>query len=38
MIAEATKAEIVLLHSCHNVSKKDYDNNKTYIEIMNEIL
>ena len=36
MIAEATKAEIVLLHSCHNVSKKDYDNNKTYIEIMNE--
>ena len=36
MIAEATGAEIVLLHSCHNVSKKDYDNNKTYIEIMNE--
>ncbi len=36
MIAEATSAEIVLLHSCHNVSKEDYDNNKTYIEIMNE--
>jgi len=31
MIAEATGAEIVLLHSCHNVSKKDYDNNKTYL-------
>lgn len=36
MISEATGAEIVLLHSCHNVSKTDYDNNKTYIEIMND--
>lgn len=36
MISEATGAEIVLLHSCENVSKEDFDNGKSYLEIMND--
>lgn len=36
MIAESTGAEIVLLHSCHNVSKEDFDNGKTYLDIMED--
>lgn len=36
MIAESTGAEIVLLHSCHNVSKEDFDNGKSYLDIMED--
>lgn len=36
MISEATGAEIVLLHSCENVSKDDFESGKSYLEIMNE--
>ena len=36
MIAEQTGAEIVLLHSCHNISKVDIENNVTFLKIMQE--
>lgn len=33
-IAESTDAKTALLHSCHNVSKEDLNNNATYISLM----
>ena len=33
-IAEATGADIKILHSAHNISKKDYENGATYYDIM----
>ncbi|MCI6508826.1 MAG: metal ABC transporter substrate-binding protein [Bacilli bacterium] len=36
LIAKETGAKINLLHSCHNVSKIDFENNKSYYDIMVE--
>ena len=36
MISEQTGTQIVLLHSCHNVSKQDIDNNVTFLKIMQD--
>lgn len=36
MIIEDTNAKKYLLHSAHNVSKEDFDNNIGYIDIMKE--
>ena len=36
MISSHTGAEIVLLHSCHNVSNVDYQNNVTFYDLMKE--
>ena len=33
-ISEATGAKKHLLHSAHNISKKDFDDGRTYLEIM----
>ncbi|MDR1914220.1 MAG: metal ABC transporter substrate-binding protein [Clostridiales bacterium] len=33
-ISEATGAENLLLHACHNITKADFDNGKTYIDLM----
>lgn len=33
-ICEATGAKKLLLHSCHNVSKTDFENGATYISLM----
>ena len=33
-IADATGADIGLLHSCHNISKDDFENNVTYLQLM----
>ncbi len=35
-IAEATGAEILLFHSCHNVSKEDFQNGVTYLSLMEQ--
>jgi zinc transport system substrate-binding protein len=34
-IAEETGAKKLLLHSCHNITKKDFENGVTYLELMN---
>jgi zinc transport system substrate-binding protein len=34
-ICEATGAKKLLFHACHNVSKKDFENGVTYLELMN---
>lgn len=33
-ICEATGAKKLLLHSCHNVSKEDFENGVTYLQLM----
>ncbi len=33
-ISEATGAKVLLFHSCHNVTKEDFDNGVTYLELM----
>ncbi len=33
-IAKATNTKIALLHSCHNISKDDLENNVTYLNLM----
>ncbi len=38
LIAEETGAKRLTLHSCHNVSKEDFDGGKTYLQIMEENL
>lgn len=38
IIASETKAEMVMLHAAHNVSKDDLKNGLTYIQIMKENL
>ncbi|GHV19959.1 high-affinity zinc uptake system binding-protein ZnuA [Spirochaetia bacterium] len=35
-IAEETGAEKLLLHACHNISKKDFENGATYIDLMRQ--
>lgn len=35
-ISEDTGVEILLFHSCHNVSKEDFKNGITYLEIMKQ--
>jgi zinc transport system substrate-binding protein len=35
-IAEATGARVLLLHACHNITKKDFEAGKTYLDIMTE--
>ncbi|MBO5506102.1 MAG: zinc ABC transporter substrate-binding protein, partial [Clostridia bacterium] len=37
-ISEATGAEIRLLHSCHNVTQEQLENNITYIDLMEQNL
>lgn len=37
-IAEETGAEVRELHSCHTVSKQDFDNGVTYLDLMNRNL
>ncbi|MDR1216610.1 MAG: metal ABC transporter substrate-binding protein [Treponema sp.] len=34
IIAESTGAEKLLLHACHNISKRDFDAGKTYLDFM----
>jgi zinc transport system substrate-binding protein len=34
-ISEATGAKVLLLHACHNISKEDFQNGKSYLELMN---
>jgi zinc transport system substrate-binding protein len=33
-IAEQTGAEVLLLHSCHNVTKSEFDSGTTYVSLM----
>ncbi|GHV10130.1 periplasmic divalent manganese/zinc-binding lipoprotein [Spirochaetia bacterium] len=35
-IAEETGAEKLLLHACHNISKKDFENGVTYADLMRQ--
>jgi len=35
-IAEATGAKVLLLHSCQNVSREEFESGKTYTDIMTE--
>ena len=37
-LSDATGAEMLPLHSCHNVSKKDFENGVTYIDLMTQNL
>jgi zinc transport system substrate-binding protein len=32
-ISEATGAKKLLLHACHNISKRDFDNGVTFLEL-----
>jgi zinc transport system substrate-binding protein len=34
-VAQAIGAQELELHSCHNISKQDFDNGVTYLELMN---
>ncbi|MDR1771988.1 MAG: metal ABC transporter substrate-binding protein [Hungatella sp.] len=36
IIAEETGAEPLLLHSCHNVSRREFDSGITYLELMEQ--
>jgi zinc transport system substrate-binding protein len=38
MISEETGAEKRLLHACHNISKRDFDQGRSYLELMNQNL
>ncbi|GHT58013.1 high-affinity zinc uptake system binding-protein ZnuA [Spirochaetia bacterium] len=35
-IAEETGAEKLLLHACHNISKRDFENGVTYVDLMRQ--
>ncbi|MDF2544362.1 MAG: transporter substrate-binding protein [Herbinix sp.] len=35
-ISESTGAKTLLLHSCHNISKDDFDNGITYLDLMRQ--
>ncbi len=35
-ISEDTGAEMLLFHSCHNLSKKDFDSGVTYLDLMKQ--
>ncbi|MEG2204284.1 MAG: metal ABC transporter substrate-binding protein, partial [Oscillospiraceae bacterium] len=34
MIAEETGAKLLLLHSCHNLSKEEFEAGETYLSLM----
>ena len=36
MISDETGAQMLLLHSCHNVSKEDFDQGVTYLSLMKQ--
>lgn len=36
IIGEETGAAPMLLHSCHNVTRKEFENNVTYVELMRQ--
>ena len=36
MISDETGAKMLLLHSCHNVSKEDFNNGVTYLSLMKQ--
>ncbi len=36
IIADEVDGKALLLHSCHNVSKEDIENNVTYVDLMNQ--
>ena len=36
IIAEETGAEPLLLHSCHNVSRREFDSGVTYLDLMEQ--
>ena len=36
MISEETGAQLLLLHSTHNVSKEDFNNGVTYVSLMQQ--
>ena len=38
VIAESTGASTAMIHSCHNVSKEDFDSQITYLELMQKNL
>lgn len=38
VIAETTGASTAMIHSCHNVSKEDFENQITYLELMHNNL
>ena len=33
-ICESTGAKKLLFHACHNISKEDFENGVTYVELM----
>lgn len=35
-ISEATGAKMLLFHSCHNLTKEDFDNGVTYVDLMKQ--
>ena len=35
-ISEATGAKVLLLHACHNISKDDFQNGASYLELMTQ--
>lgn len=37
-IADRTNADVLLLHSCHNVTKEEFENGANYISLMNQNL
>jgi zinc transport system substrate-binding protein len=32
-ISEATEAKKLLLHSCHNITRRDFENGLTYLDL-----
>ena len=36
IIGEETGAEVLLLHSCHNLTRSQFDSGITYLELMEE--
>ena len=36
MISDETGAQMLLLHSCHNVSKEDFNQGVTYLSLMKQ--
>lgn len=35
-ISEDTNAKVMLFHACHNITKEDFENGVTYIDLMNQ--
>ena len=36
IISEETGAEPLLLHSCHNVTRREFDSGVTYLDLMEQ--